>query len=593
MNHRMQGLGCWMWVMIGLWLGIAPITSMARIDIRVTQSGSQVDMRLSGSAKTSAFPTFKRSEKSAYVEPTSALLVGGGEVGGEGYSIPTMEGPQRFGRSARSAASSASGSWAGITNIGAGAGLNLPTGYRSGGPLNGSATYRNTSICSLGLAPGTYTWTWGSGSNADSLVLTIAPDPSLLPPTVTAVTPASGLSTGGTSVIIAGTNFCGITGITIGGVACRSFGATSSTSASCLVPPGVSGPASVVVTTASGSNAANTLFSYTQPPPTVTAVSPANGPAAGGTAITLTGTNFTHVTGITVGGQACASFTVTSATSATCTTPAGTAGSASVVVTTAGGSNATNRLFTYLGTCTSFSQTIPGNYACIVPAGTTSLNYTVIGRHGYNGLSATGQPTVLGGRGAKITGMLAVTPGQVLYMTVAMTFSGSGAFGMGGHYSSISTVSSSVGPVVVAGGGGGGGQQGSATQSSGRGGDAGISSSPAGTGGGAGGAGSNVGGSAANGAAGGQAATGGAGGAAGNGSPMFNGGTGGSLGRKGNLGNSGGSGGAGFGITPSGGRAGSGFLPPGGGGGGGGLAVSVAPSPPPPPNTHIRHRHHT
>jgi hypothetical protein len=35
-----------MWVMIGLWLGFAPITSMARIDIRVTQSGSQVDMRL-------------------------------------------------------------------------------------------------------------------------------------------------------------------------------------------------------------------------------------------------------------------------------------------------------------------------------------------------------------------------------------------------------------------------------------------------------------------------------------------------------------------------------------------------------------------
>jgi hypothetical protein len=31
MNHRMQGLGCWMWVMIGLWLGIAPITEVFKV----------------------------------------------------------------------------------------------------------------------------------------------------------------------------------------------------------------------------------------------------------------------------------------------------------------------------------------------------------------------------------------------------------------------------------------------------------------------------------------------------------------------------------------------------------------------------------
>jgi hypothetical protein len=171
----------------------------------------------------------------------------------------------------------------------------------------------------------------------------------------------------------------------------------------------------VVVTNWSGSNAANTLFSYTQPPPTVTAVSPSNGPAAGGTAITLTGTGFTHVTGITVGGQACASFTVTSATSATCTTPAGTAGSALVVLTTAGGSDPFNKRFTYLGTCTSFSQTKASDYACIVPAGTTSLNYTVIG--GAGGKEGVSNPAP-GGQGAKITGALAVTPGQTLYLTV-------------------------------------------------------------------------------------------------------------------------------------------------------------------------------
>jgi hypothetical protein len=83
------------------------------------------------------------------------------------------------------------------------------------------------------------------------------------------------------------------------------------------------------------------------PNPTVTAVSPSSGPAAGGTVITLTGTNFTSTSAVTVGGTACASFTVNSATSISCTTPAGTAGTASVVVTANGLSNAANTLFTY------------------------------------------------------------------------------------------------------------------------------------------------------------------------------------------------------------------------------------------------------
>jgi hypothetical protein len=82
--------------------------------------------------------------------------------------------------------------------------------------------------------------------------------------------------------------------------------------------------------------------------PTVTSISPTSGSTAGGDTITITGTDLTGATGITVGGNACTAFNVASATSATCTTPAGTAGTASVVVTTPGGSNAANTLFTYV-----------------------------------------------------------------------------------------------------------------------------------------------------------------------------------------------------------------------------------------------------
>ena len=45
-------------------------------------------------------------------------------------------------------------------------------------------------------------------------------------------------------------------------------------------------------------------------------------PAAGGTSVTITGTNFTGATAVTFGGTAATGVTVVSATSITATTPA-------------------------------------------------------------------------------------------------------------------------------------------------------------------------------------------------------------------------------------------------------------------------------
>ena len=82
--------------------------------------------------------------------------------------------------------------------------------------------------------------------------------------------------------------------------------------------------------------------------PTLTGVAPANGSVAGGTTITLTGTNFAAGMTVTVGGVACTNVTVLSATSATCDTPAGTAGSADVVVTTTNGTSTLAGGFTFI-----------------------------------------------------------------------------------------------------------------------------------------------------------------------------------------------------------------------------------------------------
>ncbi len=84
------------------------------------------------------------------------------------------------------------------------------------------------------------------------------------------------------------------------------------------------------------------------PTPTVTAVTPNSGTTAGGTAVTITGTNFTGTTGVTIGGNAATGVVVVNDTSITAVTPAGTAGTASVVVTTPDGANAANTLYTYV-----------------------------------------------------------------------------------------------------------------------------------------------------------------------------------------------------------------------------------------------------
>lgn len=81
---------------------------------------------------------------------------------------------------------------------------------------------------------------------------------------------------------------------------------------------------------------------------TVTAVDPASGPAAGGTAVTITGDEFAGVTGVTIGGVAATAVTVVNDTTVTCTTPAGTAGAKDVAVTDDSGTSTLTGGYTYV-----------------------------------------------------------------------------------------------------------------------------------------------------------------------------------------------------------------------------------------------------
>jgi len=68
--------------------------------------------------------------------------------------------------------------------------------------------------------------------------------------------------------------------------------------------------------------------------PDVSSVSPATGPSAGGTAITITGRGFTGATGVKIGGAAATGVAVVNDTTITATDPAGTANSTQDVAVT-------------------------------------------------------------------------------------------------------------------------------------------------------------------------------------------------------------------------------------------------------------------
>lgn len=186
-------------------------------------------------------------------------------------------------------------------------------------------------------------------------------------PTVTAVTPTSGPGSGGTSVTVTGTGFSGVTGVDFGSVPAASFSVSSSTSITAVSPPAPTGTVNVTVTTAGGTSAtsADDEFTTTSPPPapTVSAVSPASGSTAGGTMVTVTGTDFTAGVTVDFGSAPATDVTVGSATSVSAVSPAAAAGTVDVTVTSSGGTSATSAAdrFTYVASAAPPPPTPPAD----------------------------------------------------------------------------------------------------------------------------------------------------------------------------------------------------------------------------------------
>ena len=185
--------------------------------------------------------------------------------------------------------------------------------------------------------------------------------------------------------------------------------------------------------------------------PTVVSISPTSGSTAGGTVITITGTNF--VAGpnvVSINGVAATNVNFVSATSITATTPVGTAGAnKSVLVTSAGGTNAANTLFTYAAAPSPTpTPTPPSPTPTPTPIAPLVTGTPPPSSGGFSTVTlydpATGQPTGTAVPFPGFTGPIHVTSGDFNGDGVAEIFAGAG-FGGG---PAIAILNSQTGEVM-------------------------------------------------------------------------------------------------------------------------------------------------
>ena len=160
------------------------------------------------------------------------------------------------------------------------------------------------------------------------------------PPAVRAVSPTSGSTRGGTRIAITGTGFTHVIRVTFGSLSGTALRVVSPTKLYITSPRHPVGVAVIRVINTQGTSAHHTtdVYRYVSPP-TVISVSPAGGPPAGGTRVTISGTNFTHVLVVKFGTAKGKAVRVLSSTRIAVTAPAHAAGFVIVGVTTSYGTS--------------------------------------------------------------------------------------------------------------------------------------------------------------------------------------------------------------------------------------------------------------
>ncbi len=180
-------------------------------------------------------------------------------------------------------------------------------------------------------------------------------------PVVSSVSPNEGPTSGGQAVNIGGAGFIGATAVFFGATPASSFSVSNGGLIMAVTPAEAAGTVDVIVTSNGQTSQTSLSDNYTFfNPPSLTSVSPKNGPAAGGQSVTITGANLTGATSVSFGGTAASSFTVVNSMTITATTPAHAGGTVNLTVTTPGGtSNAVAYTFMFPTTTSLASSANP------------------------------------------------------------------------------------------------------------------------------------------------------------------------------------------------------------------------------------------
>lgn len=266
----------------------------------------------------------------------------------------------------------------------------------------GSVTVTNPNGATA-LAPSLFTF--GGGSSAGTQ------------PSISSVSPNSGSAAGGTTVTITGAGF--VPGVTVSFGSAPAVGVTvvSATQITLTTPSGSVGSVPVTVTSPAGMfGGISNGFTYLVATPQLTAVSPADGPLAGGTPVVLTGSGFVVGATVTIGGQPARNVAVSSPTTITAVTPPGVSGAAVVLVTNPGG------LITGLATGFTYSTTAATGLVVtgVSPSSGSMTGGTLVTITGQG--FASGAIVTVGGVPA--TNVTVLGPTQILASTPAVSASG-------------------------------------------------------------------------------------------------------------------------------------------------------------------------
>lgn len=158
--------------------------------------------------------------------------------------------------------------------------------------------------------------------------------PPELRPTLTSVAPRWNPPAGGMPVVLTGTNLAGTTAVTFAGRPAVAFTVDSATQVTAVPPPAPLDSIGLEITTGHGTVQGPFLYAVS---PALTSASPASGPTAGGTLVTLRGSGLLATTGVSFGGMEAHNFIAVDDTRVDVVTPAHAAGGTAVQVETVSG----------------------------------------------------------------------------------------------------------------------------------------------------------------------------------------------------------------------------------------------------------------